>query len=42
VTWWDERFPITQLARSEAVCARIKQGPPRVVEKDGPGLPTVR
>jgi alkanesulfonate monooxygenase SsuD/methylene tetrahydromethanopterin reductase-like flavin-dependent oxidoreductase (luciferase family) len=29
-TWWDERFPISQLARSEAVRARIKQGPPCV------------
>ena len=29
-TWWDERFPISQLARSEAVRARIRQGPPRV------------
>lgn len=29
-TWWDERFPISQLASSEAVRARIEQGPPHV------------
>jgi len=29
-TWWDERFPFDQLARADAVRARIEQGPPRI------------
>ena len=27
-TWWDERFPIDQLGRFDAVRARIEHGPP--------------
>jgi alkanesulfonate monooxygenase SsuD/methylene tetrahydromethanopterin reductase-like flavin-dependent oxidoreductase (luciferase family) len=29
-TWWDERFPFDQLAKADAVRARIEQGPPRL------------
>jgi hypothetical protein len=29
-TWWDERFPFERLDKSDAVRARIEQGPPRL------------
>jgi alkanesulfonate monooxygenase SsuD/methylene tetrahydromethanopterin reductase-like flavin-dependent oxidoreductase (luciferase family) len=29
-TWWDERFPVHQLGKFDAVRSRLEQGPPRL------------